>query len=108
MLNEWTRHQVVQTVNYKHLATQERIAEGSESRSSSSPLVAHGPLAGPAVGGAEMFMRRRVASAALARPVVPVGPTAGDAASRSAVQLRRRPAAGGASRSMRLGAGHAE
>jgi hypothetical protein len=32
----------------------------SESRSSSGPLAAHGPLAGPAAGGAEMCMRRRV------------------------------------------------
>ncbi len=44
---------------------------------------------GPAAGGAEMCMRRRVASAARARPTVPVGPTAGGAASYSAVQLRR-------------------
>jgi hypothetical protein len=72
---------------------------------------------GPAVGGAEYCMRRRVAPAAHARPVVPVEPTPGGAVSRSAVQLRRGPrgqraelgpAAGGASRSMRLGAGLAE
>jgi hypothetical protein len=44
---------------------------------------------GTAAGGAEMCMRRRVASAARARPVVPVGPTAGGFASYSAVQLWR-------------------
>ncbi len=32
----------------------------SESRSSSGPLAGHGPLAGPAAGGAEIGMRRRV------------------------------------------------
>ncbi len=31
----------------------------SESRSSSGPLAAHGPLAGPAAGGVEIGMRRR-------------------------------------------------
>ncbi len=49
--------------------------------------------AGPAAGGAEMCMRRRVAPAARARPVVPVGPTAGGTASRCAVQLRCGPLA---------------
>ncbi len=54
---------------------------------------ARGPRspAGPAAGGAEMCMCRRVASAARVRPVIPVGPTAGGAASYSAVQLRRAP-----------------
>ncbi len=63
----------------------------SESRSSSGPLAAHGPPAGPASGDAEMCMRRRVTPAARSRPVVPVGTTAGSAASYSAVQLRRGP-----------------
>ena len=48
----------------------------SESRSSSGPPEAHGPLAGPAAGGAKVGMRRREASAARPWPVVPVGPTA--------------------------------
>jgi hypothetical protein len=163
----------------------------SESRSSSGPPAAHGPLAGPAAGGAKVGMRRRVGPLRVAqllqparsqrsqewsrgrrcrgvhattssfplrleqllrpaysprsqewsrgrrcrdahastrslrgpstptpRPMVPVGSTADGAASYSAVQLhgvaRARhtvpvgPAAGGAPRSMRLGAGHAE
>jgi hypothetical protein len=64
--------------------------EHSEPRSSSGPLAARGPLAGPAAGGAEMCMHASTrACGSRARPVVPVGPTAGGAALHSAVKLRR-------------------
>jgi hypothetical protein len=67
----------------------------SESRSSSGPLAAGGPLAGPAAGGAEMCMRRRVAPAVRARPSVPVGLTA--------VPLRMAPCSSAAVRSRPAG-----
>jgi hypothetical protein len=59
-----------------HLRHVDIRCDRSESRSSSGPPAAHGPLAGPAAGCAKMRMRRREASAARPRPVVPVGPTA--------------------------------
>ena len=67
----------VQDIKSKRLLRHVDIrCDHSESRSSSGPLAAHGPLAGPAAGGAKVGMRRREASAARPRPMVPVGPTA--------------------------------
>jgi hypothetical protein len=97
-------------------ASRRHPCDRSEPRRSSCTLAAHGPLAGPAVGGAEMCV-----DALLPRPARDpwsrLGPrpavtlrtalcSFGVARARPAVPVR--PAAGGASRSMRLVAGHAE
>ena len=67
-------------------ASRRHPCDHSESRSSSGPLAAHGPLAGPAAGGAEIGMRRRVGPLRVAQllrpargPRFPKGPAAGGA-----------------------------
>ena len=71
----------------------------SESRSSSGPPEAHGPLAGPAAGGAKVGMRRRVGPLRVAQLLRPAyGPRSqeigknGLAAGGAEMRMRRREA----------------